>query len=131
MNAHTGPVPASRAASGPASSTASTTAATTACSRLLIGPAAATSMKSRRPRRSRLTLTGTGFAQPMIGNPLNAASERQQDRPDRVDVHERVQRDAPEQPRRGIAEPVGGPGMRRLVDRERDEHDRERESYRQ
>ena len=94
-----------------------------------MGPAAATNMKSWRPRRSRLTLTGTGFAHPMMGSPLYAASQRQQDRPDRVDVHDRIQRHAPEQPRGGITEPLSGPGMRRLMDRERDEHDRERESY--
>ena len=41
---------------------------------LLIGPAAATIMKSRRWWRSRLMFTGTGFAQPMIGSPLIAAT---------------------------------------------------------
>ena len=53
--------------------------------------------------------------------------ERQQDRPDRVDVDERVQRDASEQPRRRIAEPIGRPRVRRLVNRQREQHDDERD----
>src|SRR3954466_855533 len=47
--------------------------ATIAWSRLLIGPAAATSMKSRRGGRGWRVFTGTGLAQPINGRWLIAA----------------------------------------------------------
>src|SRR5438093_5119493 len=55
---------------GETGSRRSTIAAPTAITRLLAGPAAATSMKSRLGCPSCRGLTGTGFAQPMSGTPL-------------------------------------------------------------
>ena len=51
--------------------------------------------------------------------------EQQEERPDRIDVHDGVERDAAEQPSGGVAEPVGGPRVRRLVNREGHQHDGE------
>ena len=53
--------------------------------------------------------------------------QRKQHRADRIDVHERVERDAAEQPRRRIAQAIGGPRVRRLVHRQRkQQNDEER-----
>ena len=75
-------------------------------------------------------LTGTGFAQPSSGSPLNDREQRQQDRADRVDMDDRVERHAAEQARGRIAEAIGRPGVRGLVDRQRDDHDCEADQNR-
>ena len=108
---------------GPSHARAAGSPPTTASRMLLAGPAAATIMKSRRGCRSRLMLTGTGFAQPMIGRLLIAAISGNRTVPIGVDVHQRVERQPPQQARRRIAEPVGRPRVRRLVNRQRQQHD--------
>src|SRR5688572_26052561 len=60
------------AAMSDGNATRTTAAARHACSRLLIGPAAAMTMKSRRGSRRLFMLTGTGLAQPISGSPLMA-----------------------------------------------------------
>ena len=80
----------------------------------------------RMPRAGR-TFTGTGFAQPISGTPLISATSGNSDRADRIGVHERVERDAAEQPRRRIAEPIGRPRVRRLVHRQRKQQNDERD----
>ena len=98
--------------------------------RLLIGPAAATIMKSRRglPQAAGVHRHRLGPADQRQA--AEDGEQRQQDRPDRVDVDQRVERDAPEQPRRGIAETIGRPRVRRLVNRQRHQHDAERDELR-
>ena len=69
--------------------------------------------------------TGTGFAQPISGSAGEDRDQRKQHGADPVDVRERIQRQPPEQPRRRIAETVGGPRVRRLVKRQRHDQDDE------
>ena len=77
-------------------------------------------------------LTGTGFAQPISGKPPNIATSGNSTVPIEIDVHDRIQRHAAEQPRRRIAEPVRRPGVRRFVDRQREqEHDERDEDLRE
>ena len=96
-------------------------AATIAWSRLLTGPAAAMMAKSRCGWRRLRVSTGTGFAQPMSGRWLTDRQERQEDRADQIDVDQRIERHAAQTARRRIAEPVGGQGVRRFVNGERDQ----------
>ena len=63
--------------------------------------------------------TGTGFAQPISGSAGRDRNQRKEQRADRVDVHDRVERQPAEQPRRRIAEPVRRPRVRRFVQRQR------------
>ena len=100
-----------------------------AMTRLLAGPAAATIMKSRFGCRSRLMFTGTGFAQPRIGRPLNIASSGSTTVPIRSMWTIGLNDTRPSSRAVGIAEPVGRPGVRPLVHRQRREHDREGEEY--
>ena len=51
--------------------------------------------------------------------------QRKHHRADRIGVHDRVQRDAAEQPRRRIAEAIGRPRMRHFVHRQRKQQDDE------
>ena len=69
--------------------------------------------------------TGTGFAQPIIGRPLMAAMSGSRIVPIGSMCTMRVERDAAEQSRRGVAKAIGGPRVRRLVNREGHEHDGE------
>ena len=92
--------------------------------RLLAGPAAAISAKSRlgcfRSRvidRHRLRPAN----QRHVGQHRD---QRKQQRADRIDVHGRVERQPAQLARRRIAEPIRRPRMRRLVHRQRrDQHD--------
>ena len=72
-------------------------------------------------------MTGVGFAQPNANGPCETRNDTAEQHPaDRVEVHDRVERQAPEQLGRPVAEPVRGEGMGELVDREPDEqHDRD------
>ena len=47
--------------------------------------------------------------------------QRQDDRAEQVDVHERIERHAAQAARRRIAEPIGGQGVRRFVNGEREQ----------
>ena len=91
--------------------------------RLLIGPAAATSMKSRCGCPSRLMLTGTGFAQPMIGRLLKIAISGSRIVPIGSMWTIGFSDTRPSRRAVGSPEPVGGPGVRGLVNRQRSEHD--------
>ena len=71
--------------------------------------------------------TGTGFAQPISGTPLDQRDQRKQHRADRIGVDERVERDAAEQPRRRIAEAIGRPRVRHFVHGQREQQDDERD----
>ena len=62
--------------------------------------------------------------------PADRRNQRQQDRADRIDVDERVERHATEQARGRIAQAIGRPGVRSLVDRQRDDHDCEADQNR-
>ena len=42
-------------------------------------------------------------------------------------MHERIQRDAAEEPRRGVTEPIGRPRVRHLVHRQRKQQHDERD----
>ena len=53
-----------------------------------------TKSMSRRGWRSRFGFTGTGLAQPKHREPGDRAHRRQDDRAERVDVRDRVQREA-------------------------------------
>ena len=74
--------------------------------------------------------TGTGFAQPEDRQPAEYRQQRQQDRADRVDVDQRIEGHAAEQARGRIAEAIGRPRVRSLVDRQRDDHDCEADQNR-
>ena len=68
-------------------------------------------------------LTGTGLAQPMIGAPVDKRDQREQHRPDPVDMRERIERQPSEHARRRIAKPVRRPRVRRLVKGKREDQD--------
>ena len=53
--------------------------------------------------------------------------QRKQHRADRIGVHDRIERDAAEQPRGRIAEPIGRPRMRHLVHGQRKQQNDERD----
>ena len=61
--------------------------------KLVAGPARLTKSMSRRGLRSRFGFTGTGLAQPNTGSPAIAPIAGQDDRAERVDVRDRVQRE--------------------------------------
>ena len=52
---------------------------------------------------------------------------RKQNRPNWIGMHDRVERNATEQPRSRIAKPISGPRMRRFVDGEGKQQDDERD----
>ena len=61
----------------------------------------------------------------MSGAPDDHRDQREQQRADRIDVHDRVQRHASEPPRRVVAELARRPRMRRLVNRQRKHQNQE------
>ena len=108
----------------------STAAPHAAMTKLLAGPAAAISAKSRFGCLSIRGSTGTGFAQPISGTLVSIGDQRKQQRADRIDMDGRIERQAAKLPRRRIAEPIRRPGMRRLVHRQRrDQHDENDENF--
>ena len=60
----------------------------------MIGPARLTNSMSRRGSRMRFGFTGTGFAHASTGTPSEGAHRRHHDRPDGVDVRDRVEGEA-------------------------------------
>ena len=75
---------------------------------------------------SRWNATGTGLAQPNRKGELSSSSTPGQDqRAERVDMADRVEADAAQAPRGVVAQPVGHPGVRRLVERDRGDHGQE------
>ena len=90
---------------------------------LMPGPASATQIMSRLGLRRRWNATGTGFAQPNTkGEPSSSSMTRQHEGPERIDVADRVEAHPAEAARRVVAEPVGHPAMRGLVQRDRGHH---------
>ena len=76
---------------------------------------------SRRGLRSWLGFTGTGLAHAITGMPGERAHRRQDDRPERVDVRDRVQGE-PARPLRGVVtEPEGDDAVADLVEDDRDD----------
>ena len=69
--------------------------------------------------------TGTGLAQPRIGSPLNIASSGSRIVPIGSMWTSGFNDTRPEQARGRIAEPIGRPRVRGLVNRQRDDHDGE------
>ena len=63
----------------------------------------------------------------MSGSAADDREQRKQDRADRIGVHDRVERHAPEQPRRRIAQPIGRPRVRHFVHRQGKQQDDERD----
>ena len=90
---------------------------------LMPGPASATQTMSRLGWRSRWNATGTGLAQPnRNGEPSSSRMPGSTKRPERVDVADRVEADPAQAACRVVAQPVGHPAMRRLVQRDRGHH---------
>ena len=97
-------------------------AAAAARTRLESGPAAATIASPRRPPCRFIGLTGVGLAQP---NPKALARRRRPDERDReqhaaerVEMGDRVDRQAAEQLGRAVTQAVGREGVAELVDGE-------------
>ena len=76
---------------------------------------------SRRGWRIRLGFTGTGFAQPITGSPASAPIAGQDDRAERVDVRDRVEREAPGLLRGVVTEPQRDDAVADLVQDDRDD----------
>ena len=81
---------------------------TRATAKFVIGPATATMAMSRRGLLQVVGVHGDG-----LGPPEARHDEGQ--RAERIDVRQRIQRDAPLKPRRRIAEAIGDEGVRQLV----------------
>ena len=71
--------------------------------------------------------TGTGFAHPISGTPLTSATSGNTTVPIEIGVDQRIQRHAAEQTRGRIAQPVGRPRMRHLVNGQREQQNHERD----
>ena len=103
-------------------------ATSAAMTRLLSGPAKATSACPWRPWRRFMGLTGVGLAQPKR---RSAAAERAEDGRQAedeaahlVEVGARVERHATRPAGRVVTQAVGGPGVHELVDgKAHEEHD--------
>ena len=67
------------------------------------------------------------FRSPDEREVADRGKQRKQHRSDQIDVHERIERDAPEHPRCAVTETVGGPRVGRFVNRERDQKHAEAE----
>ena len=67
--------------------------------------------------------TGTGFAQPnRNGAPVSSSTPGHQDRPDRVDMLQRIERHAAQHPGRLVAEEAGDVAVRGFVQGDREDH---------
>ena len=107
----------------PAPRARSSSAQSTAITKLAAGPAAATQIMSRFGLRRLPKLTGTGLAQPnRNGAPRQQQHARHQHRPDRVDVLQRVQRNAAQHPGRLVAEQAGDIAVGGFMQGDREDH---------
>jgi hypothetical protein len=66
-----------------------------------------------------------GFGPTYQRDRAEETEERKEYGPNRVDVHQWIQRHAPKQPRGRIPESIRRPRMRRLMNREREQQDQE------
>ena len=102
------------------------TTARNAVRKLLTGPATAVRMSSVPEFLKLRVSTGVGLAQPKGGKAQDNKHQcRKDDGPEGIDVDDGIQRNPAQHLGRGIAQPVGHPGVRRLVhaDGEQQHHD--------